>query len=37
MLYLTTIILSLSAESMDNGMYMNKQNATVFEHGVVSI
>lgn len=37
MLYLTTIVLSLSAESMDGGMYMNKQNATAWEHGVVRI
>lgn len=36
MLYLTTIILSLSAETMDGRMYGNKGNSTEWEHEVVS-
>lgn len=36
MLYLATIILSLSAESMDERMYINKQNLTVWEHEMVN-
>lgn len=37
MLYLATIILCLSAEAIDERMYLNKKNETVWEHEVVSI
>lgn len=36
MLYLSTIILSLSAESMDERLYLNQKNSTVWEHESVS-
>lgn len=36
MLYLATIILSLSTEAVDERLYLSQRNATAWEHGEVS-